>query len=124
MARNTSALAVIALFVVVFPSMVLATQYIVGDDQGWDSGVDYYSWMNGKTFHVGDSLVFNYDPSLHNVVVAANSDVYENCGTSPNFGIWDSGNDVFTLPTKGTYYFLCQYHCDYSDQSIAVVVKH
>ena len=61
MARNTSALAVIALFVVVFPSMVLATQYIVGDDQGWDYEVDYYSWMNGKTFHVGDSLgTFNF----------------------------------------------------------------
>lgn len=56
MAQNTSALALIALFVVVFPCMVLATQYIVGDDQGWTSDVDYYSWMDGKTFHVGDSL--------------------------------------------------------------------
>ena len=54
MARITAALAVIALFAV-SPSME-ATQYIVGDDQGWNSGVDYYSWMDGKTFHVGDSL--------------------------------------------------------------------
>ncbi|KAL6124350.1 hypothetical protein ACLB2K_076863 [Fragaria x ananassa] len=84
MARITAALAVIALFAV-SPSME-ATQYIVGDDQGWNSGVDYYSWMDGKTFHVGDSLVFNYVPGDHNVVVAANSDVYDKCATTPNLG--------------------------------------
>ncbi|KAL6130785.1 PREDICTED: basic blue protein-like [Fragaria vesca subsp. vesca] len=121
MARITAALAVIALFAV-FPSMD-ATQYIVGDDQGWNSGVDYYSWMDGKTFHVGDSLVFNYVPGDHNVIVAANYDVYDKCATTPNLGIWTSGNDVLTLPTTGTYYFLCEFHCDYTEQRIMVEVN-
>lgn len=47
-------LLVVALLVL--PSAVFATQYVVGDDQGWNSGVDYYAWVEGKTFHVGDSL--------------------------------------------------------------------
>ena len=33
-----------------------ATQYIVGGYQGWDSDVDYFTWMAGRTFYVGDSL--------------------------------------------------------------------
>lgn len=53
MARATNLL-VIAL--IVFPSMVLATEYVVGDDEGWNSGVDYYAWLDGKTFYVGDVL--------------------------------------------------------------------
>ncbi|PRQ57706.1 putative cupredoxin [Rosa chinensis] len=121
MARITAALAVIAFFAI-FPSME-ATQYIVGDDQGWSSDVDYYSWIAGKTFHVGDSLVFNYTSGEHNVVVAANSDVYDQCATTPNFGVWIGGSDVFTVPTTGTYYFLCEFHCENSEQRIKVEVN-
>ncbi|PRQ57695.1 putative cupredoxin [Rosa chinensis] len=91
MARITAALAMIALFA------------------GWSYNVDYYSWIVGKTFHVGDSL--------------ANSDVYDKCATTPNLGVWTSGSDVFTLPTTGTYYFLCEFHCDYSEQRIKVEVN-
>ncbi|XP_061999867.1 mavicyanin-like [Rosa rugosa] len=121
MARITAALAVIALFAV-FPSME-ATQYVVGDDRGWSSNVDYYSWIADKTFHVGDSLVFIYPTmSRHNVLVAANSDAYDNCDAAPNYGIWTSGSDVFTLPTTGTYYFTCEYDCDFG-QKIKVEVN-
>ena len=55
MARITAVISIIALLVLL-PAGMEATQYIVGDADGWNSDVDYYSWMDGKTFHVGDSL--------------------------------------------------------------------
>lgn len=33
-----------------------ATVYTVGDSSGWATGVDYTTWISGKTFRVGDSL--------------------------------------------------------------------
>ncbi|KAL6126026.1 hypothetical protein ACLB2K_074077 [Fragaria x ananassa] len=51
----STALVLIAL-VVVFPSMVLATQYVVGDGLGWSGDVNYDDWIDGKTFYVGDVL--------------------------------------------------------------------
>lgn len=55
MARVTAALVAIAFFVV-FPSMVLAKQYVVGDDEGWDGNVDLQAWADDKTFNLGDVL--------------------------------------------------------------------
>ncbi|CAN6698079.1 unnamed protein product [Malus baccata var. baccata] len=106
----------------VLPSVVFATQYVVGDDQGWNSGVDYYAWVEGKTFHVGDSLVFNYNAGEHNVIVVG-ANGYDQCLASPNSGAYYSGNDVLTFVAAGDFYFICEYHCDYSDQKVKVTVN-
>ncbi|PRQ57702.1 putative cupredoxin [Rosa chinensis] len=92
MARVTTALVVIA-FSVVFPSMVLATEYVVGDDLGWDGTANYQAWADDHAFHVGDVL-----------------------------SVYDSGNDALTLSVAGTYYFLCGYHCDTLQQTFFIVV--
>ncbi|CAN1186159.1 Blue copper protein [Linum perenne] len=42
----------------------LATQYVVGDGSGWNVGVDYKAWAEGKTFFVGDSLGKDQIPLL------------------------------------------------------------
>ncbi|CAL9006934.1 unnamed protein product [Prunus brigantina] len=102
-------------------SMVLATEYVVGDDEGWNSGVDYYAWLDGKTFYVGDVLVFNYNAGDHNVIVV-DADGYDKCSASPNWGSYDSGNDVITLSSPGDNYYICQWHCDYTDQKLKVTV--
>ena len=36
--------------------MVLAKQYVVGDDEGWNGNVDYQAWADDKTFKLGDVL--------------------------------------------------------------------
>ncbi|KAK1287669.1 hypothetical protein QJS10_CPB19g01232 [Acorus calamus] len=41
---------------IILPSVVLVTEYIVGDDQGWTIYFNYSEWTTGKTFRVGDSL--------------------------------------------------------------------
>lgn len=33
-----------------------ATEYMVGDDQGWKPRVNYTAWAAGKEFVVGDSI--------------------------------------------------------------------
>jgi hypothetical protein len=38
------------------PSLVCAEEYVVGDEGGWNSDVDYYAWSDGKKFYVGDIL--------------------------------------------------------------------
>lgn len=38
-----------------FPT-VFGVDYDVGDSNGWTSGVDYTTWVSGKTFNVGDNL--------------------------------------------------------------------
>ncbi|KAL3573784.1 hypothetical protein D5086_024397 [Populus alba] len=44
----------------------MAAEHIVGDDKGWTVNFNYTTWASGKVFHVGDTLVFKYQPP-HNL---------------------------------------------------------
>ncbi|CAN4092410.1 unnamed protein product [Withania somnifera] len=89
----------------------LATVHTVGDSGGWGLGVDYGTWASGKTFSVGDSLVFNY-PSGHSVDVVSSSD-YNSCSTGNSISSDSSGTTTIPLKTPGTHYFICgvSAHC-------------
>ncbi|XP_038996639.1 blue copper protein-like [Hibiscus syriacus] len=94
--------------VLVVASMVvpsLATVYTVGDTSGWTSGVDYGTWTKGKTFKVGDTLVFNY-PTMHTVDEVSSSD-YSTCTVGNAIRSDKSGATTVTLKTTGTIYFIC-----------------
>ncbi|XP_031101796.1 chemocyanin-like [Ipomoea triloba] len=73
--------------------------YTVGDNGRWEFGVG--DWPNGKSFNSGDVLVFNYDPSVHNVVIVSqeNYDSGTASGTTLN-----SGHDSVTLSSETSYY--------------------
>ena len=47
-------LAIVA--IIVLPTVVMATDHIVGDDKGWTTNVNYTDWAKDKVFHVGDTL--------------------------------------------------------------------
>ncbi|XP_022769889.1 basic blue protein-like [Durio zibethinus] len=87
-----------------------AETFTVGETSGWSFNVQ--SWAKGKKFKAGDTLVFNYDPSLHNVAVVG-VDGYNNCSASPSSEVYSSGNDAIEL-SKGRNYFICSIpgHCD------------
>lgn len=34
----------------------IATEFIVGDKNGWTTNFDYQTWSQDKEFHVGDKL--------------------------------------------------------------------
>ncbi|XP_077247239.1 mavicyanin-like [Tasmannia lanceolata] len=88
-----------------------AANYIVGDSAGWGTGVNYNNWASGKTFNVGDSLLFSYG-GLHTVDEVSASD-YSSCNSGSAINSYNDGNTNITLSTPGPHYFICQTpgHC-------------
>ncbi|WOL19301.1 basic blue protein-like [Canna indica] len=109
---SCNAAQLLSLFLIVcLPLHSLAATHIVGDSQGWGF-MSYTNWVNGKSFAAGDTLVFNYQAGLHNVV-PVNAAGYRSCKASGSASTAaTSGNDKFTLK-KGTNYFICSLpgHC-------------
>ncbi|XWS77331.1 hypothetical protein CRYUN_Cryun01aG0251800 [Craigia yunnanensis] len=82
-----------------------AVQFTVGDSTGWTTSGDYTTWVDGKTFTVGDTLLFNYDSS-HQVDEVTKSD-YDNCNSGNALKTHSDGNTVITLSNTGPMYFIC-----------------
>ncbi|GMI98259.1 hypothetical protein HRI_003495200 [Hibiscus trionum] len=112
--------AALLLLLLVAPA-AYAVQHIVGDRSGWTETVDYSDWVRGKTFTVGDTLVFNYGSS-HRVDEVTRSD-YTNCETGNAIDSHSDGNTIVTLSKAGTMYFICPVlgHCS-SGMKLAVDV--
>ncbi|XP_010241114.1 PREDICTED: basic blue protein-like [Nelumbo nucifera] len=106
----TTAASLLLLCLLVQLDTTSATSYVVGDDAGWTYNVQ--NWPDGKTFKAGDTLVFSYDPMLHNVVEVDNNGYYS-CMPAVGSTIYTSGNDQITL-SEGPHYFICGFpgHCE------------
>ncbi|TKY68914.1 Uclacyanin-3 protein [Spatholobus suberectus] len=87
-----------------FPT-VFGTDFDVGDSSGWALGTDYSTWASGKTFKVGDNLVFKYD-STHQVD-EVNESGYSSCSSSNAIKNYQDGNTKIALSSAGKRYFLC-----------------
>ncbi|XAR71035.1 hypothetical protein NMG60_11028115 [Bertholletia excelsa] len=92
-----------------------AALYKVGDSVGWTStaNFDYKAWSAAKTFHVGDTIVFEYNKDFHNVVRVTHMN-FNACNATAPYMKWSSGNDSFTIRRGGHYYFICSVpgHCE------------
>ncbi|XP_008798824.2 blue copper protein-like [Phoenix dactylifera] len=99
-----------------------ASEYTVGDSQGWTSGVDYSTWVSDKTFKVGDTLLFQYG-FLHSVDEVSESD-YKACSTSNSMQSFSDQNTKIALSKPGTRYFICgtSGHCS-GGMKLAVAVS-
>jgi ABC-type sugar transport system substrate-binding protein len=51
-----AALAAVVAMTALLPATASAASYTVGDSSGWDLGIDYGAWADGKKFRVGDTL--------------------------------------------------------------------
>ncbi|CAL5037978.1 unnamed protein product [Urochloa decumbens] len=82
--------------------------YLVGDAAGWTHNVDYGQWLAGKTFHAGDTLVFKYNATYHDVAWVSKGG-YRHCVVSPRgrAPVYRTGYDAVRLPGAGTHYFIC-----------------
>ncbi|XP_020257087.1 uclacyanin 1-like [Asparagus officinalis] len=84
---SSSSLAFACLFMVLafsFMGLGSATVYKVGDAVGWTVGkIDYGTWVSKKTFHVGDTLLFSYNNSYHNVAVVGSKSDFDGCQVKP-----------------------------------------
>ncbi|KDP43194.1 hypothetical protein JCGZ_22746 [Jatropha curcas] len=90
--------------------MAMATDYIVGDDEGWNVGVNYTDWAKDKLFYVGDRLVFQYKSP--NNVYKVNGDQFKNC--IPSNDLLNTGNDTVPLSKPGKKWYICGAtgHCE------------
>ncbi|GMI87975.1 plantacyanin [Hibiscus trionum] len=92
--------------------------FTVGGSGGWTFNAA--GWTKGKRFRAGDTLVFNYIPSIHNVV-AVNRAGYSSCKAPKGGKVFRSGKDQIKL-RKGQNFFICNYigHCQ-AGMKIAVI---
>ncbi|KAK8522307.1 hypothetical protein V6N13_115283 [Hibiscus sabdariffa] len=83
--------------------------FTVGGNGGWNFNAA--GWTKGKRFRAGDTLVFNYNPSIHNVV-AVNRAGYAACKAPKGAKVFSSGKDQIKL-RKGQNLFICNFigHC-------------
>lgn len=92
-----------------------AAVYKVGDDAGWTilGRPDYNKWAASKTFHVGDTIVFQYNPNFHNVLQVNHSD-FQSCKLTVPIATYSTGKESITIKQPGHYYYLCGIpgHCD------------
>ncbi|KAL5577530.1 hypothetical protein UlMin_019229 [Ulmus minor] len=112
----------LAITVVLLPSIVMATEYIVGDDKGWTTSFDYQAWAKDKAFRVGDTLVFKYKAPNHNVYKVDGS-AFNSCNPSSDAEMFTSGNDKIELKTSGNQWYLCgkEGHCS-TGQKLKITV--
>ncbi|KAM7485559.1 hypothetical protein LguiA_001568 [Lonicera macranthoides] len=85
-----------------------AAVYKVGGPAGWTTmgNIDYQKLADANTFHVGDTLIFTYLPTYHNVMQVTNA-AYKSCNSSAPIATYRTGNDSITVTTGGHHYFLC-----------------
>ncbi|CAI9786915.1 unnamed protein product [Fraxinus pennsylvanica] len=102
--------------------------YIVGDGLGWDipqnSSVSYANWASGKTFMVGDILVFNFVTNQHDVLRVPKSS-YDACSDDNAIGSTiTTGPANVTLDSAGEHYYICTIgsHCQ-AGQKLAITVS-
>ncbi|XP_056158391.1 blue copper protein 1a-like [Syzygium oleosum] len=104
MASQFAILAIVAL--VALPSVALATQWTVGDDNGWTIYYNYTDWAKDKVFRVGDSLLFNYQVGNHNVFKVNMTD-FQACNIPPAYEALATGHDVIPLTAPGVKWYIC-----------------
>ncbi|CAJ1944580.1 unnamed protein product [Sphenostylis stenocarpa] len=98
----------------------------VGDNLGWtvpsNGAAAYTSWASGKTFNIGDILVFNYQSNAHNVeeVTKAN---FDSCNSTSPLKTYTTPPARVTLTQSGAHYFICGIpgHCS-GGQKLAINV--
>ncbi|GJN26832.1 hypothetical protein PR202_gb14792 [Eleusine coracana subsp. coracana] len=88
-----------------------AASYNVGNSAGWDLSADFPSWLSGKTFYVGDDLVFQY--SRYHTLAEVDEAGFKNCSAADALLSRSDGNTTVQLSAPGDRYFICgnKLHC-------------
>ncbi|CAI9093861.1 OLC1v1029451C1 [Oldenlandia corymbosa var. corymbosa] len=119
---SKSVLIALAMVATIF-APTMAADFVVGDDKGWTLNFDYQKWAEGKEFHVGDKLVFNYTLGKHNVV-KVNGTEFQQCSAPLTSLPLISGNDLIQLKTPGKKWYICSVgsHCESGPMKLAINV--
>ncbi|KZV20058.1 blue copper protein-like [Dorcoceras hygrometricum] len=102
-----------------------AVTYTVGDSLGWTvppgGAIAYQTWARGKSFLVGDTLVFNFTTNTHDVVEVTKTE-FDSCNTAST-AIITTGPARITLNSSGEHFYICTLprHCSLG-QKLAINV--
>ncbi|KAL5213714.1 hypothetical protein ABZP36_002866 [Zizania latifolia] len=114
MARSWLPLALCVLLIHGATSGAEAAMYNVGDSAGWDISADFPSWLAGRTFNVGDVLVFQYS-KYHALNEVDEAGFIKNCSTANAVAALtrSDGNTTVALTAPGSRHFVCgnERHC-------------
>lgn len=100
--------------------------YVVGDAAGWAvpvTGISaYQTWASGKSFKVGDVLVFNFANGAHNVAEVTKAN-FDSCNTSSPIATVTRSPARINLRETGEHHYICTItgHCS-SGQKLAINV--
>ncbi|XP_020580071.1 lamin-like protein [Phalaenopsis equestris] len=99
-----------------------ANKYNVGDEKGWNPGVNYTLWVNKhRPFHVGDWLVFYYQSGMADVV-QVDETAYNKCDASHPISNYSKGRSyAFELNETKRYYFICSYGYCYQGMKVSIL---
>ncbi|XP_066310771.1 basic blue protein-like [Miscanthus floridulus] len=101
-----AAMVLVATAALLVPATAKKT-FTVGDDSGWDVGVDYDTWKSHKKFKVGDTLVFRPNNAGQDVVLV-DEQSFDDCVSPDNAQVLSSGNAVAVkLGQSGQFFFIC-----------------
>ncbi|XP_010513178.1 PREDICTED: mavicyanin-like [Camelina sativa] len=105
------------ILVALFGGAIGGTVHKVGDSKGWTISVDYDAWASSKTFHVGDSLVFEYTKDFHDVTEVTHND-FKLCEASKPLSRYQTGSDTIALTKPGIQHFICGFprHCNFGQK--------
>ncbi|KQK12795.1 mavicyanin [Brachypodium distachyon] len=124
MASKHMLVAVVALAAAFLPGLAVASEHVVGDDKGWTLQFNYTAWSESRQFVVGDTLLFKYGSSAHNVVEVGGAD-FMACTKPPTANTWSTGEDRVTLDKAGRRWFICDIgeHCEKGGMKFKVTVN-
>jgi len=116
-------------FVLAFFHSAVAREFVVGGRNGWvvPSGVENQTltqWAGKNRFLVGDTLLFNYNPS-EDSVLQVTAPQYDACNTSSPIASYKGGNTVVKLPSYGPFHFISgnRSNCQKGEKVIIVVLS-
>ncbi|KAG8379831.1 hypothetical protein BUALT_Bualt07G0130300 [Buddleja alternifolia] len=101
--------------------------HVVGDGLGWDippNTVSYANWASGRTFVIGDILVFNFMTNQHDVLQVPQAS-YAACTQDNAIGnLITTGPANITLDSAGDHHYICTVgrHC-LAGQRLAITVS-
>nr|XP_027102576.1 cucumber peeling cupredoxin-like [Coffea arabica] len=96
---------------IILPSLLIQSfglEYIVGDSF-WSIPTtnDFYTnWSSSHFFQTGDTLYFDFDSGLHNVMEVSRRE-YESCSADNPFKVFWDGPARVALMEEGVFYFVC-----------------
>ncbi|KAE8126072.1 hypothetical protein FH972_020819 [Carpinus fangiana] len=112
-----------------FVSFTEAREFLVGSKtNAWkipsSEAESLNKWAEASRFQIGDSLVWNYDPSKDSVLQVSEKD-FESCSTSSPIAVYKDGSTKVKLDRSGAFYFIsgAEGHCEKGQKLVTVVLS-